>query len=66
VRLTSNRFQFTNHCQEVLDSCRYNEPRAASILRSDRDEWAVFSFSGDLKYSSSADTLELKRCAPLW
>ena len=58
------RFQFTNRSQEVLDSCAHDETRAPSILRRDRDERAVISSSGDLKYSAPADSLELRWTHP--
>ena len=43
----------------MFDSRAHNQPGGSSILRSDRHEWAVPRFSGDVKYSASADTLEL-------
>jgi hypothetical protein len=59
------RFQFTNRRQEVLNSCAYNQTRPTPILRSDCDERASHSFSGDVKYSPAADTLELRGTGPL-
>lgn len=62
--MLSYRFQFTNHRQEVLDSRANNQPRPASILGGNCDEWASHSFSGYVKYSPAADALKLRRTGP--
>ena len=43
----------------MLDSCAHNEARPTSILRSDSDKGTLVRFSGDVKYASAADALEL-------
>jgi hypothetical protein len=42
-------FQFTDHRQEMLDSCAHNEAGIASILRTNNDKRAQLRFSGKVK-----------------
>jgi len=39
------RFEFTNHRQEMLNSCAHDEPGITSILRSNSDKRALLRFS---------------------
>src|SRR5271166_7068148 len=51
-------FQFTDHRQEMLDSCAHNEPGIASILRTNSDKRAQLRFSGNAKNAPAANSLE--------
>jgi len=53
------RSQFTNHRQEMLNSCPNNEPGITSILRSNSDKRALVRLSGNMKNAPTANSLEL-------
>ena len=52
------RFEFTNHRQEILNSCAHNEPGITSILRSNSDKRALVRSSGNMKNAPAANSLE--------
>ena len=64
-RTSGLRFQFTNHRQEMLDSCAHNEPGIASILRTKREKRALLRFSGNVKNAPAASSLEFGWIDPL-
>ena len=52
------RFEFTNHRQEMLNSCAHDEPGITSILRSNSDKRALVRLSGNMKNAPAANSLE--------